>query len=249
MPSISAASWRSVSATTACGKASAALSPRVGSCSAAAMAVAASANAVSRIAASIASFEFGQPGFQCGDAARETLDLSIASVRCSSSGRGPRRCSGPGASVRRLMRRRARWRRGVAGGAVRAGVADGDAPAARRAGPARPAGRGRQHGGRGAGPQRQHRLPGLLRLPVHRQGGQLALPQRDPVLRQLPQVGSRVALVPARAVAHASFALLRAGRTIGAPRVRAERQTALQRKKGFRNCGMDGHARQNRRRE
>ncbi len=229
------------------------------------------------------------------DAARETLDRSIASVRCSSSGRGPRRCSGPGASVRRVTiraffrcrgrsgsprwgrmgrRRPQRGRLGIRRLGIRRlrvrrlGVRSLGArrPGARRLGARRlgtrrlgtrrlgtrrlgtrrlgtrrlgtrrlgtrrlgrrvaePAGRGvvarhcPHHGGRGPGPQSKHRLPGLVRLAVHRQGGQFALPQRDPVLRQLPQVGSRFALVPARAVAHASFALLRAGRTIEAPR-------------------------------
>ena len=47
--------------------------------------------------------EVCQSALQHGDVACETFDLSIARVRCSSSGRGPRRISGPGRSGRSVM--------------------------------------------------------------------------------------------------------------------------------------------------
>jgi len=104
--------------------------------------------------------EFGQLAFQSGDVARETLDLSIASVRCNSSGRGPRRIRGPGASPRGVMAR----------GVLLAREAT-------------------QDGGHGAGPQSHDGLPGFADLRVGRHRGQFALPKRDPVLGQLARVG------------------------------------------------------------
>jgi hypothetical protein len=103
--------------------------------------------------------ELGQSVFQSGDVARETFDLSIASVRCSSSGRGPRRIRGPGVSVRSVMSRSVLLARQAT-----------------------------QHGGHGPGPQGHDSLPGLADLRVGGHGGKFALPQRDPVLRQFAWV-------------------------------------------------------------
>src|SRR6185437_7748720 len=122
--------------------------------------------------------QLGEALLELGNPANEALDLSIARVRCSSSGRGPRRCSGPGASLRSVTLPR-RGRDAV------------------------------QHGTGGSGPECHHRLPALLCLPVRGEGGKLALPQRDPVARQLVQAGAaRFGRIASPALAHASSILL-----------------------------------------
>ena len=98
MPAISSLSCRSASANTASGNA--AFRPS-------------SAAAISCTCFAAASLQFGEPLLEFGDLASEALDFSIASVRCSSSGRGPRRSSGPGgvsvtAGPRHRLQHRAR---------------------------------------------------------------------------------------------------------------------------------------------
>jgi len=92
----------------------------------------------------VPSLDSGQSVLQRADAATEPLDLSIARVSCSSRGRGPRRNSGPGASVRSF---------------TRPGL-----EAMRHCG---------KHGIGGVGPARQELLPKLLGFPVGSQRRQL----------------------------------------------------------------------------
>ena len=182
MPASRADSWRSASASTVAGKAPGKVAGSVSvpsSRSAAAMASAAArpAGLIPARAGWSASFQSGEAGFQGEDAAMETFDLSIARVRCSSSGRGPRRRNGPGASVRSLI---ARWR--------------GFGARARRRGT------GARHGAErridrplgGPGPERGQGLPTLLRLPVGGERGELALPESNPVAGERGRVRSRI---------------------------------------------------------
>ena len=134
-------------------------------------------------------------------------DLSIASVRCSSSGRGPRRISGPG--VRRIG----------GSGALGSPVMPGRRPWLRR---------GPQHRRHRPCPQRRHGLPPFPHRRVRSQGAQFALPQVDPIARQragvrrrgfrrvpclAPGLASRIVRLGVHC--HTAFSLL-AARTIGA---------------------------------
>src|SRR5450759_3458464 len=150
--------------------------------------VALSAGPLSRaalIAPSISALKPGEPAFEFVDPAGEAVDLSIARVRCSSNGRGPRRSIGPGA-----------WP--VMGPSIRT---DGRA----------------RHRVRRSGPEPEQGPPRLVCLPVQGQGGELALPQRDPVPRQPLLLG--------RVLAHASSILL-VRRTIRGPWCRRNGESA-----------------------